>query len=193
MNMGSGQRVTIFFLQLSFVVAMINDQYSFEKKFRIGHNNSVNENHNLKEISEDNKATGGSFSDRIGYRSENEAQFSGYGNEQVSSYDSDGDKKDVVAIAASSVALGIGALGLAWYIQDLYNRVNENDDIIVSCNNVLSQLENDFDDYRTNEAKICEALTDVTKIQYTTPTDPTQQDKQQYKYLQDLTSISINC
>ena len=43
MNMGSGQRVTIFFLQLSFVVAMINDQYSFEKKFRIGHNNSVNE------------------------------------------------------------------------------------------------------------------------------------------------------
>ena len=61
-------------------------------------------------------------------------------------------------IAASSVALAIGALGLAWYIQDLYNRVDENDEIINSCNNIISQLENDFDDYQTNEANICDAV-----------------------------------
>ena len=41
--MGSEHRGAVFVLQLSFVVAMINCQYSFEKKFRIGHNNSVNE------------------------------------------------------------------------------------------------------------------------------------------------------
>ena len=38
MNMGSGQRVTIFFLQLSFVVAMINCQYSFEKELPVEYN-----------------------------------------------------------------------------------------------------------------------------------------------------------
>ena len=42
MNMVFEHGVAIFVLQLSFVVAMINCQYSFEKEFRIGHNNSVN-------------------------------------------------------------------------------------------------------------------------------------------------------
>jgi len=189
--MGFERRLAIFVLQLSFVVAIINCQYSFEEELPVEF--TFTKNHNLKNSSEYDMESGGAFSNRIGYRSEDEAQFSGYGDEQVSNYDSDGDKNDVVAIAATSVALAIGALGLAWYIQDLYNRVNENDDIINSCNNILSQLEDDFEDYQTNEANICEALTDVTKIQYTTPTDPTQQDKQQYKYLQDLTTISINC
>ena len=39
--MGSEQRVAIFILQLSFVVAMINCQYSFEKELPIESNNSV--------------------------------------------------------------------------------------------------------------------------------------------------------
>ena len=61
-------------------------------------------------------------------------------------------------IAAASVAFGIGALGLAWYIQDLYSRLDDNDDVITSRTTSLSTLEDDLDTYKTKEAEICSAV-----------------------------------
>ena len=45
------------------------------------------------------------YNGRIGYRSDGEAQFSGYGNEHVSNYDSDGDKNDVVAVMNNIISV----------------------------------------------------------------------------------------
>ena len=64
----------------------------------------------------------------------------------------------ILKIAAAAVAFGIGALGLAWYIQDLYTRLDENDDTITMATNTLSQLEDDLDTYTTKEADICKAV-----------------------------------
>lgn len=64
----------------------------------------------------------------------------------------------ILKIAAAAVAFGIGALGLAWYIQDLYTRLDENDDTITMATNTLAQLEDDLDTYTTKEADICKAV-----------------------------------
>lgn len=182
-----------FFLVLSFFVVMINSQYPFEKATDNEINVDSDEDSRLKKSTQSEDESKSSFSARIGARDGSGAQFSGYGNDQVSGYSDDGDKNDIVAIAASAVAFGIGALGLAWYIQDLYARLDDNDDTITMATTTLAQLEDDFDTYQTKEGEICSALSDITKASYVTPADAKTQDFDQYTYLQELTSISINC
>ena len=61
-------------------------------------------------------------------------------------------------IAAASVAFGIGALGLAWYIQDLYSRLDDNDDLITQYTSSIAQLEDDLDSYQTKAGEICSTV-----------------------------------
>merc|ERR1712038_2228899 len=118
-------RFLIFSLVLNLIVVIVNAQYSFEKALDKDIDIVLTDDVNLNNVDHGGDETKGSFAARIGSRDGDGGQFSGYGQEQVSGYNNDENKNDVVAIAAASVAFGIGALGLAWYIQDLYSRLDD--------------------------------------------------------------------
>jgi len=190
--MASNLRFLIFSLALNLATVLVNSQYSFEKPMEKDIDIVLKEDVKVNKVDHGGDETKGSFAARIGARDGDGGQFSGYGQEQVSGYSNDENKNDVVAIAAASVAFGIGALGLAWYIQDLYSRLDENDDLITQYTSSIAQLEDDLDSYQTKEGEICSTLSDLTKISYTN-TVAADRNNDQFNYLQDIDKLSINC